>query len=275
MCRSCFVRNNSLDFSCSVDVLGPDKGAAPCVLFVHGGGSCRRMFALHARVFAKRGFRCVLLDLPGHGALMDEPLSLESAINRIVEVTEEYTSEYKGQKPIYVGGSLGGYIGMELLGQFPQIFGKAVITMCGQNVGVGRGLAATLGLWSLGKAVAYLPAATLLKMMISASAQNGHISSEVMQELALRCGFFFHQGPQQIEILSSSDPARALKQFEGEVLFINGSKDHRDSEKLWLAACKKGELKVYPGADHFFSHDSRFVDQFLEDLAVFMCAKEE
>ena len=54
------------------------------------------------------GYRCVLLDLPGHGTQMDVVLTLESAIEYIVRVTEKYCPPSPhGQKPIYIGGSLG------------------------------------------------------------------------------------------------------------------------------------------------------------------------
>jgi hypothetical protein len=75
---------------------------------------------------------------------------------------------------------------------------------------------------------------------------------------------FFKQAHAQIAILRGSDPRKALPAFKGPVLFANGSRDHRDSEKKWVQACTKGTLIVYDGGDHFFSHDRRF-DQKLRD----------
>lgn len=111
---------------------------------------------------------------------------------------------------------------------------------------------------------------------------------------------FFQQGAEQVAVLRGTDTGRALggcvcgwkegggKQKEGgvcgcmsvrppPVLFVNGSKDHRDSEEKWVRLCvgeggggkegesKKSKLIVYEGADHFFSHDDRYVDRFEED----------
>jgi alpha/beta superfamily hydrolase len=56
-----------------------------------------------------------------------------------------------------------------------------------------------------------------------------------------------------------------LNKYKGKVLFINGDQDHRDSEHIWLNACKDSELKVYEKADHFFSHDTRFMERFIKD----------
>lgn len=56
-----------------------------------------------------------------------------------------------------------------------------------------------------------------------------------------------------------------------KILFINGEKDHRDSEKLYLeAAGKKSKLINYEGADHFFSHDVRFFERVIEDIQTFV-----
>jgi hypothetical protein len=49
---------------------------------------------------------------------------------------------------------------------------------------------------------------------------------------------------------------------------LDGSEDYRDSENKWLSLCKGQELsslKVYEGRDHFFSYNSRFVDDIMLD----------
>jgi pimeloyl-ACP methyl ester carboxylesterase len=61
-------------------VLGPEKSDQPTLIWIHGGGGCRKMFEFHARELAKKNYRSVLIDLPGHGSRIDEKLSAESAI---------------------------------------------------------------------------------------------------------------------------------------------------------------------------------------------------
>ncbi|KAJ1562426.1 hypothetical protein HK096_010010 [Nowakowskiella sp. JEL0078] len=267
LCKSCYVANTNLDLSNVVTVLEASNTKNPkTVLFVHGGGGCRLMFLPHAEWLAQRGFRCILMDLPGHGARFEDPLSLETAFTAINETSREYGAT------IYVGGSLGGYIGMEFLGRHPEVFEKAVIAMCGQNVGVGRGWAAGIGLWGMGAVIPSMSPATLLKGMQSQAMSNGHISKDILQDTIMRCGCFFGQGSKQVEILSGTDSKAALEKYDGPVLFINGSKDHHDSDKIWLAACKNqdSKLEIYEGADHFFSHDDRFMNTFMEDTLKFI-----
>ena len=64
---------------------------------------------------------------------------------------------------------------------------------------------------------------------------------------------FFQQGAAQCDCLHSVAPA---------------------SENKWLELCKdeRSELKVYESGDHFFCHDSRFVDDMLDRMDRFIQA---
>lgn len=132
---------------------------------------------------------------------------------------------------------------MELMNDYPEQseYQAAVIMMCGQNVGEGRSWKASLGLWGMGKAINYLSSETLVNGLIKSAK---HVDKEVLADM-MRAGYYFQQGDQQVEMLKNSAPESGLKKFEGPVLFINGSEDHRDSEQRWLKACKRGQLKVY------------------------------
>ncbi|CAJ1423311.1 unnamed protein product [Effrenium voratum] len=271
-CKGCFQKLSSLDFSKHVDVFeAVGGGGAITLVYVHGGGGSREMFKPHARAMAAKNFRCVLMDLPGHGARMDEELTMNSALQAIVQVIREYAPpSASGTKPIYIGGSLGGYVGMELLGKFPDLVSMAIITMCGQNVGVGRGAAASMGLWAFETILPRLGSRKIMSALIGEIRKNGHLPEEAMMECSFRPGMFFGQAMAQVQILKASDPSAALGKFPGPILFVNGSKDHRDSEHLWVEKSQKGQLIVYEGADHFFSHDDRHSKRFEEDCYNFI-----
>jgi pimeloyl-ACP methyl ester carboxylesterase len=136
-CEACFIKNSRLDFSKTEKVLGVEEGQGVSILFVHGAGGCRTMFEVHAKQLAEKGFRCVLMDLPGHGSRMNEKLTLQTALETIAKTVKDHCADYKGIKPIYVGGSLGGYIGMEAIGTYPNLFSGAIICMAGQDVRLG------------------------------------------------------------------------------------------------------------------------------------------
>ncbi|KAJ3006201.1 UNVERIFIED_CONTAM: hypothetical protein HDU68_004213, partial [Siphonaria sp. JEL0065] len=274
LCSLCFNIKTSLNMNVQVEEIGTiSSPSTQSILFVHGGGGCRKMFAPHARILADRGFHCILMDLPGHGAAEKSALSLDSAVASIIKHASLANNGNGTKKPIIVGGSLGGYLAIETIGRHPTVFSKAVIMMCGQNVGAGRGWMAGLGLSFLNLAVNSFSPTFLLSGMASQAKSNGHISESMLSEIAMDCGFFFNQGKQQIEILQATDSARWLSKFNGPVLVLDGSKDHHDSHEKWINACgNRAEAKgnLYEGGDHFFSHDDRFFGQVVNDILAFI-----
>ncbi len=97
------------------DELGPDD--AQPVLFLHGSGQTRHAWRRAVIAVAERGYRGVSLDLRGHGDSgwsPDRRYSLDRFVDDIAQVCADI-----GQRPVLVGASLGGMIGMGLLGR-PQ-----------------------------------------------------------------------------------------------------------------------------------------------------------
>lgn len=228
------------------------------------------MFAPHALEFAQRGYRTVIFDLPRHGSKMDDALNYDTATARVSNVVAKHGSA----KNFYIGGSLGGYLGMELVGRQPSLFSACVITMCGQAVGPGSSLLAKFGLFAMGSISSNLSSSSLLSAMRGQVVANGHLNPKMVMDTSLRTGFFFEHNTEQIDMLKQSDPLSSLPKYKGPILFINGSKDHRDSEKKWLDASNRGNgdksmLIVYEGGDHFFSHDERFYPRFIKDIETF------
>ena len=265
-CRSCFNNLTTLDLSSTYKTIRGPKNSR-ILVFLHGAGSTREMFLLHAKRLSNT-YTSVLIDLPAHGSLQDEIITLDSSIETVCRVVAEL--ELNCKKPVLIGGSLGGYIGMELIGRHPDMFEASIILMCGQNVGLNRGWAAGFGLIMMEYVFSMLSSASIGNLMNSEAKKNGHISKEIMKEIASGPGMFFAQASNYVKILRSTNPLQSLPKFKGKVLFINGSKDYRDSEHEWKNACMNGTLKVYQDADHFFSHDDRFIDRFIDDIDDFI-----
>jgi len=273
-CKSCYKRHCGLDLTKTEDILGPEAGDAPAIVYLHGAAGCRVMFSEHAAAMVKKGYRCVLMDLPAHGGRMDEDLTLTTAIACVADTIQRLAPSSKGKKPLLIGGSLEGYVAMEFLAVHGDLVGGAVIMMCGQNVGRGRGCAAGAGLWAMKTFVPSVGAAGMLTSLVDAAKKNGHVQEEIIVRDFSRAGMFFAGFPACVEVMKATDPASALPSFDGPVLFMNGTKDHRDSENRWRDACKDGELIDYQDGDHFFSHDDRFAEKTVDDVFKWITSKD-
>ncbi|GKY91632.1 hypothetical protein MPSEU_000135100 [Mayamaea pseudoterrestris] len=262
-CEFCFKSKSSLDFTKTYDVL---NGSSDTIfVFVHGGSGSRAMFRGHAEELQKRyNHGSILLDLPGHGSLVDTPLTLDSCSETLVSVLTScnITKDFK-KKVIYVGGSLGAYVGFYLIDKHQDYFDGAILMDAGQNVGPGASLKARGGLVMLAFLGRRCSNATLLSLM--AKQVKSSKADYKLIETCVGSGMFFDQAIAQVDCLKAVAPADHIPKIEFPLLFMNGSEDYRDSENVWLGICKneKSELKVYEGGDHFFTHFSSLLDDML------------
>jgi pimeloyl-ACP methyl ester carboxylesterase len=272
-CKSCFRSKSTIDFDKDPVVISGTSPGAATFVYVHGGGGSRQMFFEHALEMNKRhGYGAVLLDLPGHGAKVDVPLTLDScaeALRTTLEATgclEKRKDDPQHNKLVYVGGSLGAYVGFYLLDQFRDSFDGAVLMDCGQNVGPGASLKAKLGLVMLKWVANKYSNADLMSMMVGVSKKSK--ADYKIVETCFGAGNFFEQGGAQVECLKGVAPADHLPHLTFPILFMNGGDDYRDSEQRWLKLCTnpKSELKTYAGGDHFFCHDTRFLDDIFDRM---------
>ncbi|KAG7343037.1 alpha/beta fold family hydrolase [Nitzschia inconspicua] len=269
-CKECFQETSVLDLTKTYDVVHPKNGSAEAMTFlmVHGGGGSRAMFRPHAEILSTKGFRSILIDLPGHGSLVEMPLTLDSCATTVQEVLDK--EKLDKRHVIYVGGSLGAYTGFYVLEKLNDRFCGAVLMDCGQNVGPDCSLKASVGLIVLRFASKSMSNKGLLQTMAGISKKSP--ANWKLVESAFGAGMFFDQAVQQIECLHSVQPADHIPSYNFPILFFNGSEDYRDSEDKWLRLCKdqqRSSLKVYEGGDHFLSHDSRFVDDVIDKMARF------
>lgn len=284
-CSACFKQKSVLDFDKTYDIVDPPADmprSGVTLIFVHGGGGSRAMFRPHARELATRyGHRGILVDLPGHGSLFDVELTLDTCWEEMKTCLEENDllpdpSSGEGDKRdlseqiVYVGGSLGAYIGFYILQEFKDTFTSAILIDCGQNCGPGRSLKASLGLHLLDYVSKHYSNKKLAKMMLDVTKKSP--ADKWLIESVFGAGWFFDQAENQVKLLRSIAPAHHIPELDFPILFMNGSKDHRDSENLWLNLCanNKSNLKLFEGGDHFFTHDSRFVEDMLKDIHAFV-----
>ena len=79
-CKTCYQEVSVLEYTKTYDIIEPTttndtKNCNITLLWVHGGGASRALFRPHAKELASKGYRSILIDLPGHGSLVDTPLT--------------------------------------------------------------------------------------------------------------------------------------------------------------------------------------------------------
>ena len=272
-CKPCFRDISLLDYSKTYDVVEPTGGTdenTVTLLWVHGGGSSRLMFRRHAPLLAKKNYRSILIDMPGHGTLVDTTtLTLDECVQTVTRILDSENCDTS--RTIYIGASLGAYTGFHVLSRLNDRFSGAVLMDCGQNVGPDCSLKARMGLWMLRKMAGSMSNKSLMKAMMSTikkSKADFHLA-----ETCYAAGMFFEQGAAQVHCLHTIRPATNIPALTFPILFFNGSLDYRDSEDHWLSLCSdktRSSLKVYEDGDHFFCHDSRFVNDIVDRIDSFV-----
>ena len=90
----------------------------PLVVFVHGAGGDRTMWALQTRYFAHHGWSVLAVDLPGHGySDGPAPSSVEAYADWLAGAIRAVGSETAA----VVGHSLGSYIALALAARQPEL----------------------------------------------------------------------------------------------------------------------------------------------------------
>jgi len=127
------------------EVVGP--AGAPVIVFVHG---TRITKASWRPVTARLGdtFRCVSVDLPGHGELADRPFTLDTAEHAV-----EAAIKAEGvSRAALVGLSLGGYVAMAVAARAPERVRGLVLAGCTAEPSGPAAGAFRLFAWALGTA---------------------------------------------------------------------------------------------------------------------------
>lgn len=104
-----------------VSIIGSERARA--VVMLHGAMSNRHMWE---GVVGHLGdeFRCVLVDLPGHGELINDDFRAEYATTRIGEVLDSIGED----EAALVGLSLGGYMAQAYTSEHPErVSGLAIV----------------------------------------------------------------------------------------------------------------------------------------------------
>ncbi len=226
------------------------------VVLVHGLRTSRTMWRAQVEALERSGRRAVAVDLPGHGARLEEPFTLDAAVATLAHAVDDL-----GGQAFVVGLSLGGYVALRHAARRPdQVAGVLAASCSTQPHRV------LLAGWALGAyGIARLP-------------DRGARLNQFFVDLALpptgaqdvgAGGFALDATAQVLREMAGAAPLADLAGIEAPVWLVNGALDHfRGEERRFLAAARDGRLVVVPRATHLVSlvAPARFTRVLLEAL---------
>lgn len=102
-------------------------GTGPAILCLHGNSACKEAFVRQFAAF-RHTHRLIALDLPGHGVSDNADPEVAYSIPAYADVAADVLASLGVQRPIVLGWSLGGYVGLELTARDPARFAGLCIT---------------------------------------------------------------------------------------------------------------------------------------------------
>jgi pimeloyl-ACP methyl ester carboxylesterase len=238
--------------------MGP--AGAPAIVFVHGALMSHSVWRPQLDALSDR-FRCVTVDLPGHGVLVDEPFTLEAGAARV-----RAAIEVAGGRAILVGLSLGGYVAMAVAGRNPDLVRGLVIAGCTREPdGLSR---AAFLLYALGLRIVPQRPLRLVVDRLFRRRYGRRLADEIVGG-----GYHPRGGGQGVRGLVGGRFRERLLAYGGPILAINGSLDllfHLGARRF-LVGVPDTRLVVLRGASHLSNVDrptgfTRAIESFAAGL---------
>jgi len=201
----------------AVEVTGPADGRP--IVFLHGASANLAMWNPQVERLSDT-FRCVAIDLPGHGARKFERFTLESGI----EATRAAIEEHSGGQATVAGLSLGAYVGIATAAAHPELVSGLVASGAGVEF---QGMTARVNRVQ-GR---LLPAFGPLLGRAATKALTRITTKETAQAIGAR-GHSFSGAGQALRDLAGRDFHSQLIQYSGPVLMLMGERDKPNLKEL-------------------------------------------
>jgi len=108
----------------AVSDTGGDK---PAILAIHGNSACKEAYTKVFDAF-RETHRLIAFDLPGHGVSENADPETAYNVSAYADVAEDVLNVLDVSKPLVLGWSLGGYVGLELTARDPGAYAGLCIT---------------------------------------------------------------------------------------------------------------------------------------------------
>jgi pimeloyl-ACP methyl ester carboxylesterase len=242
------------------EAVGP--AGAPAIVFVHGALMGRSVW--HPQIDALAGrFRCISVDLPGHGMQRERAFELDDAVAGVVRAIDEAA----GGRAVLVGLSLGGYVAMAVAGRHPERLRGLVIAGATREP-TGANHAAFLAYaWAL----RLVPESTV---RLVALAWFRRRYGPVLGAAITAGGHFARGGSLAVRRIAGARFRDRLVAYGGPILVINGTFDlvFRIGAGRFLAGVPKVTNRVIPRAGHLSNVDrpevfTGLIEEFIGTLA--------
>jgi pimeloyl-ACP methyl ester carboxylesterase len=242
------------------DAVGPAD--APPIVFVHGALMGRSVWHPQIDALANR-FRCISVDLPGHGTQRDRSFELDDAVAGVVRAIDEAA----GGRAVLVGLSLGGYVAMAVAGRHPErLRGLVIAGATREPTGVNH-----LAFLVYGWALRLVPESAVRAVALAWFRRR---YGPVLGAAITAGGHFARGGSLAVRRIAGRRFRDRLVAYGGPILVINGTLDlvFRIGAGRFLAGVPKVTNRVIPRAGHLSNVDrpevfTRLVEEFIGTLA--------
>ncbi len=219
---------------------------APGLVFLHGTRLSRSQWLPQLRRLSG-SFRCVALDLPGHGTLAADPFTIDAAVRTVCEAIE---AEIPSGRAVLVGLSMGGYVAIDTAEAHPERVAGLVLAGCSAEAFGPMVWPFRFFRWLLRD----VPPA------VQGLVNRGFFRARYPHAIAapiIEGGFWAEGGAAALDLLVGRPYLERLGRLWTPVLVVNGALDpvFGPQGEYWAASCRQGRHAVVPLAMHLSNLD--------------------